>query len=99
MRIAKHYCDKCKREVLCEDNPTGLINMSLEFTKDSYGMGLRSRRKEVCHDCFAELTGVPIRDNGYLNEDEMPREEANETVGERLEEIIREVCKWEGAGE
>jgi hypothetical protein len=23
VRIVKHYCDKCKREVLCEDNPTG----------------------------------------------------------------------------
>lgn len=95
MEETKYYCDRCKKEVLCKDEPTGLIYIEVAFKKSQYGMGLILKRIEVCHDCFTEITGVPVRDNGYLNGDEMPIKEANKTVGERLVGIIREVCREE----
>jgi hypothetical protein len=95
MRIIKYYCDKCKREVQYGEDGAGLRKIKVEFEGYPYGTGLFPKNIEVCHDCFTEITGVPVRDNGYLNGDEMPIKEANKTVGERLVGIIREVCKEE----
>jgi hypothetical protein len=95
LNITKHYCDKCKKEVLCKEEPTGLIKIRAEFSKPPYGIGVESKEIEVCHACFTELTGVPVRNNGYMDGDKVSCEEANKTVGERLEEIIREVCREE----
>jgi hypothetical protein len=92
LNITKYYCDKCEKEVLCKAEPTGLIDIRVEFTRNSSGMGIYPQRKEVCHDCFTELTGIPVNAKGRLG---VLEKEADKTVGERLEEIIREVCREE----
>ena len=95
MNVTKYYCDNCGKEVLCKENPTGLIKIKVDFIKPPYGMGLESKEIEVCYGCFTGLTGVPVHNSGYLDIKKTTYEEAEKTVGERLEEIIREVCREE----
>lgn len=88
MRKTICTCDKCKKET----DPAGLWLVSMVVRHPGSGGQLLESEKDYCRNCLTEL--FP----GFIVSDNSPKIDHNLTritIGEKFEEIVREICREE----
>lgn len=94
MKKTIYACDKCSNEVKDKDDlwPVAILigrpNQSIQYQPFCNFV----RQKEYCRNCLAEL--FP----GYIVSDNSPDIDMNlteKTIGERFEDLVREICREE----
>ena len=92
MRRTIYSCDKCGAEM--ELGKLWPVELSIRYPSTNSIVCKHTR--DLCRNCLCE-TFPGVVSNGP-DEPSLPRGEIEKTIGEKFEEIIREICREEAEG-